>query len=486
MRQTLKKITFNDMLKKAHNLITSEENVSTENLQEAEKIIIKIFNDYPNESVCWHAFANLELKKSNYVVASNAFLKTLELGVKDKNDEASVWGNLGVCYSRMQDEEKAKEAFEKALNLTPNNHDCMTNISSSYIHSANPEKGIPYCEKSLKIKETRNARMNLSIAQLRCGNYKDGFNNYDYRKIYEGNQEREYLKSKDGKSIYWDGKPDKKKNVVIYGEQGLGDELIFSQLLEEANKHVNVIFDAHPRLADLFRFSFMEKGLDIPVFGTRKNQKLFWTRFFNIDAQLPIGSLAKLYWNKEDKIKPDNFLKVKDTEGLIERTSYLTNICKKELVIGFAWQGGINTTAQKHRICPLELWKPLFDLDAVFISFQYHANAENELNSFLEKNPQYKDKIIHDNTIIDDYDITAYVVNNYCDFIVSVPQSIVHLSALLNQKVIQLCPREGLWQMGVIGKNAPWHSTVTNIWQRTSNDYAYCINEAIKLIKDKI
>ena len=87
--------------------------------------------------------------------------------------------------------------------------------------------------------------------------------------------------------------------------------------------------------------------------------------------------------------------------------------------------------------------------------------------------------------IIDDYDLTACLLDEL-DFIVCAPQSVIFLAGALGVETYQLCPKRGMWQQGVYGEGMPWFNSVHNIWQQEFNDWDYCIDEAVRVINEKI
>jgi hypothetical protein len=148
--------------------------------------------------------------------------------------------------------------------------------------------------------------------------------------------------------------------------------------------------------------------------------------------------------------------------------------------IGISWKGGISITNKLPRCIPLETLKPLFALDADFISLQYHVNAQHEVDVFNES--MGETIINHWQDVVDDYDLTAGLLENL-DLVISVPQSIVHLAGAMGVNTIQLCPKQGLWQMGVYGQNAPWYESVQNFWQPVDGDWKTVVANVVNLLE---
>src|SRR5690606_17511111 len=87
---------------------------------------------------------------------------------------------------------------------------------------------------------------------------------------------------------YWDGSDG--LNLVVRGEQGIGDEISFASILPDLIKtQKHIVLDAHDKLAGLFARSFPE----IEVHPTRMQNPSDkdWRDGRKFDAHCLIGSL---------------------------------------------------------------------------------------------------------------------------------------------------------------------------------------------------
>ena len=428
------------------------------NNEECESSLNDLFNKHGEHYSIYYGLGCLNAKKNNYNVATIFFKKSADLN----GDFAPCLSNLSACLRKSGDVDLAKEAILKAIDIEKSNSDFYSNLSACLIASGQPGKALEAAEKALLIdKNNSSASYNKGVALLELGVYEEGFELYEKRKIVEDKiiKSRDYAESG---TPYWDGVT-KGKRIVVIGEQGIGDEIMFASCLKDLSKDNNIIFDSHPRLSDIFRDSFNKMG--IFVVGTRKENnlnKMPWVKLFPPDFKINIGSLPRLY-RKEDESFPKAPYLMADDQYIKKYSIMLQDISSK-IKIGFSWKGGVQSTNMRNRKIELEELKPIFDLDADFISLQYNEDAGQELDSFLAKNPKYKNKIHHWENDLKDYDYTAGLVKAL-DIVVSVPQSVVHLCGGLGVRTIQLCPKKALWQMGTYGEDMPWYSSVMNIWQ---------------------
>lgn len=449
--------------------------VEGKDLQKAQDIFNTLLNDsITRESVNPDKFlfglASVEMKRGNHGTALVLFHEV----VKHTDDFIEAYNNLGYLYKKEQLIDKAKYYFDKTLELakqidyvdfcakTEENYkkykinlaDYLTNCGSMLIANGTPRDAIKCFDEALTYNpDCANGHWNRSLAYLELGDYERGFNEYDSGDRTERCKKRNYTKDE---TPFWDGTPG--KTIVVYGEQGIGDEIMFASMLPDVIKDCKVILDAHPRLADLFRQNFP----NIPVYGTRKSPQLPWTKFHKVDAKIAIGSLGKFYRKKKEDFLGIPYLKA--DPFLINKYKDKLDAMGGKPKIGISWMGGSKDTGKNNRYIPLDFWKEILALDADFISLQYTKGIDADIKKFEETN---KVCINHWRDVIDDYDETAGLVANL-DLIISVPQSVVHLAGALGTTTWQLVPFKAMWQMGPYGEDMPWYACVKNIWQSES------------------
>jgi hypothetical protein len=226
----------------------------------------------------------------------------------------------------------------------------------------------------------------------------------------------------------WDGT--KGKKVVVYGEQGIGDQICFASMIPDASKDIEMIIDTHPKLSGLFARSFPQ----CKVYGTHKLSQKPWNKEDReFDASFPIGQLGEYYRLTDESFPRAAFLKSDDERRLMWKSLFST---KKKPVIGIAWTGGIQRTGRRFRVSQLEDWLPLFrSVNAHWVSLEYRPSKE--IDEFKAKYPEIDLKEYPWATLTEDYDDTAALVAAM-DLVVSVPTSVAHLAGALGVPMIWL------------------------------------------------
>jgi len=392
-------------------------------------------------------------------------LVLLKRAVALKKDFAPAINNIGYILYNQQKFDESRTFFYSAIKIDPKSAEAYINLAASYVAWGEPDKGIKYATKALELKpDDKQALNNLSLCHLEKGEYDTGFTLYDARSIVEGNEERNY--SNDG-TPQWDGVSP--GTVVVYGEQGLGDEIMFGSCIPDIlrNNNINFVLDCHPRLLNIWRHSFPGEL----IFGTRKENILCWTARVKPGFKVALPTLCKLFRKSESDFPKLPYLKPYDHLADV----YNKKISSKKLKVGIAWKGGTPKTNLFFRHTNLEQWLPILKQDCDFYSFQYFNDAEKDIDEFKEQHPEIV--IHHWRDEIDDYEKTVALASNM-DVIISVPQSIVHVGGALGVKTWQLCPFRAMWQMGPYGKDLPWYSDTKSFWQDKSCNWSPVFEKA--------
>lgn len=380
---------------------------------------------------------------------------------------SGAWLNLGCISEAIYRFEEADHCYRKALRKSENDGKRMlvlNNWAAMLIQKGDWTGGEELARQALQIDPLhKKARANLGTALLAKGQWKEGWPLYD-EIIGHGDQRKQNQYS--GEPV-WDGSPG--KTVVIYGEQGMGDEISFASMLPDAIRDCKrVIVDCDERLAGLFRRSFPAAT----VYGTRWKKELHWRKEDQqIDASISIGALGKFYRPTPESCPGTPWLLPDPDRLAMWKGLWAT---KQKPVIGIAWTGGLHWTGAKFRNWTLDKLLPVFRaVDAHWVCLQY-KDAEREIAEFVDKHgvdlKQYKW-----GTLTNDYDDTAALVASL-DHVVCMQTAVVHLSGALGIPCHAFVHKHGQWRYGVNGDRIPWYGSV-RLFRQKQNGY-WPIDEA--------
>lgn len=425
-------------------------------LDKAMDLLKKEMQRATDDPRCISLAAHIYEKSGNTPVAYNLFKQATVL----QPTEASHWLNLGRCAQDLWRTQEAERAYSRALSQSSRDSSrtlIYGNLGTMFIDCGDYDTAEKWIAKALAIDpESKGALSNRGFCQLAKGNWAEGWANYsnnigtDARKLVQFNKEPQ-----------WDGGDC--DTLVLYGEQGLGDEIVFASMIEDAAKKCRkLIVECDHRLTNLYKRSFPMAT----IYGTRHTKKLGWDDADrSIDYSLPIGQAAQ-YLRTDPKHCPQEPYLFADPERVQMWKSLWAT--KKKPVIGIAWTGGIYRTGSDQRAASLDDWADLLGIDAHFVSLQYKGD---------DKHPKVHEYPYATRT--QDYDDTAALVASL-DMVVAVPTAVVHLAGALGVRVIAMHGPMDCWKYRC---GIPFHPAEHVAW---AGSWKATISEAAKLITGDI
>lgn len=366
--------------------------------------------------------------------------------------EAAGYTNLGRCADVMWRMDEALEAYDKAILWSKTKESkvaVLVNQAAVYVQLGRFERARRYSEKALEIEpENRKAQHNLGISKLAAREW-DGWKWY---RGSLGSANRLCWKYHDEPD--WNGEAGKR--VVIFGEQGIGDEINAASMVNEViERSEKVILDCDARLANLYRRSFPRAT----VYGTRNAKTLDWAP----EDQKPDASLACMQVGEFLRTKDADFHRKPYLVADPERVSMWKHLwSSKGPVVGVAWTGGVPSTGAGFRRWSLEDLRPVLELGAHFVCLQY-KDASKEIAEFKAKTGIQIHQYPHA-TLTPDYDDTAALVASL-DGVVAMDTSVVHLAGALGVPCVVGVPRAANWRWGEKYQDQLWYGSVRIVRQ---------------------
>ena len=434
-------------------------------LVDALSVLDECMFEDPDDPKAMFLFGHIMMRSDKPALAKLAF----EYVTQAEPDRHQGWNNLGKALDDLLRYEDAEECFRRAHDIEQN-ITVMENLSTNAVHRCEPYQAIKWAKKVIKKDpESIGAHLNLGFSYLSEFNFKEGWPEYDWGM---GNTKWRDIRNYTGEPV-WNG--EKGKSVVVYGEQGLGDQIAFAGALQDMRKDCkNVILDVNPKLRNLFARSFL-----LETHGTMFNTDINWPydRSNKIDASVSLSQIQKYYRNDRHQFPKGRYLTA-DPARRIQWRALLDSLPNK-LKIGIAWTGGLKETQKTSRSTALETFRPLLEMDADFISLEYKDRSE-EIRQFTEKTGI----AIHDfpwGTQTKDYDDTAALVAEL-DLIISVPTSVVHLAGALNKPCFCIVHPKPHFMFGLKGNKMPYYDSVELF--RREDSFEKPINQIIERIND--
>lgn len=415
----------------------------------------------PNDAQALSIAATILKKAKRLPIAYSLAKRATEL----RPDRPETWNALGHCAQTLWRLEESLSAYRKALQRAKDKAQkalYLNNAASVHIDSGEFGKAEELIRQSLAlVPKDRMARHNMGLCLLATRQWREAWPYYSASVGTESRLNIKYMP--DPGEPLWDGT--KGKTVAVYGEQGLGDEIVAASMYAEAAADCGkLILDCDHRLAALFRRSFPLAK----VYGTRWQKGLAWApEDRHVDYSISSMALGGLYRNSDESFHRRPYLVPCPDRTAMWRSLFAS---KGKPVIGIAWTGGTWQNAAVHRKVDLPDWQPIFDsIDAHWVSLQY-KDASKEIGGTPVMQYPYA-------TLTKDYDDTAALVAA-CDLVISVPTTVVHLSAALGVPTISMMSAKPCWKFAA---GLAWHPDVKLI--PNSGDWGKTVAETAQSIR---
>lgn len=338
----------------------------------------------PNDPVGYNNYASALRENGQYDEAI-AFLQDI-LPVFPTSE--ILWNTLGSIVSFRDGMASAIVFYEECLKINPNNYQALNNVAPAYASINDFKKAEETIRKAIKLDPaTTGPHMFLSSLLLNDKRLKEGWEEYQYRNL-KGRVKPTIQRNK---IPYWQGESLEGKKIFIFGEQGIGDEILFTwlynKIIEEAD-HVGLACE--PRLVPLFKNSFPQTTISKYVHKHNLALDVQLTTFPDInvaeyDFQCCAGDLAKIKWESYEDVKPTSEPILLPSNDKIEFWHKRIKSLPKKLSVGIAWQSGIKHAKRARNYAPLLSWKPfLGNTDINYVNVQY-GDCKAELEEFKNK-----------------------------------------------------------------------------------------------------
>lgn len=412
---------------------------------QAYRICQDHLNAHPESHAAYTLCGVINYRAERFGAALAFFNAALSLNPK----QAELLNWIGTVWHDLQRPSIARDYIKRALELKKNPL-YMTGIGATYTEDGNHLEAIKWAKKAQAIDpDLIHAKQVLAFAQLALGDWENGWKNYTF------NLGGRFRKKLDFGGKDWDGSP--VKRLIVYGEQGLGDELMFASCIGDIKNVEQLVIECDQRLEGLYKRSFPHAE----VHGTRRMDREWDT---DCDAQIACGDLPALYRPRRDSCPGVPYIKPDPEKRLMWRTLFKS---WGKPVIGLTWTGGKQASQMTKRAMGLESLRGLIETtDAVFVSLQYR-DAREEIAATGLPVRQFCE------VLSDDYDDTAALVAEL-DYAIGIHTTAHHLAGSVGVPSIIMVPSKPMWNYAQ-GDKLPWYRSQVLHRQKEHESWADCV-----------
>lgn len=391
-------------------------------------------------------------------------LKAIEINPK----VALPYNNLGTAFGDLQMISEAREAYKIAHELAPEYVPTVINLAQLEVKQNNHEQAITLYEGILTSKKLTNNQRDLisyylSYSYLYIGELEKGWALYEFG--YGGLLPLGAIRSlRKFKQPKWSGELIKNKKLLIWREQGLGDEIEFSTCLPDVQKlGLSVILECESRLVDAFKRSFPEWEVRPERVGNDG-----YPLADDFDFHCPVGSLPRIFRNSINSFANNQKNLLSPSLELKEKYFDRLKPYKNKKLVGISWRGGKLSIERNMNYTSILDWIDIFKTpNCQFVNLQY-GECEEEL---LEVEKMCGIEILRwpDLDLKNNLEEVMALTSNL-DYVVSVGTAIGSIAPAIGTPTILLTLRHWL----LLGEKSsyPWFKCVTPLIAAHENGVA--------------
>lgn len=384
-------------------------------------------------------------------------------------DEALAYANVSGLEMRRGNLAAARKAVDTALSLRPDSATALGNLANICGLEKRFDEAIAiYCRLIDRNPQDGNSHNNLALLLLRLGRYAEAWPHFSWRW-----HSATWTTPDRGRGLpRWDVRGQPPGRLLLWREQGIGDEILYAGLLPElaAKAGADLVLASDPRLVPLFSRSF-------PAIRVVADDDTLNPQALGLACQCPVGDLAPLLRPDAAAFArhPPAYLKADPARRAVFRARYAE---PGKLLVGVSWASR-NRSAGHRKSLSLGAMAPILrEPGCSFVSLQYGPSVEDIAALQRETGLGLR----HDAEVDPLRDIDAQAAQIAAlDLVVTVSTAAAHLAAALGVPTLILLPDDWgqLWYWGEEGDRSPWYAGVRLCRSQAGQDGGEMISRAV-------
>jgi tetratricopeptide (TPR) repeat protein len=282
---------------------------------------------------------------------------------------AAAYSLLGGIRVEQRQQDAALEAHRRARALEPQSPIVLNEFANALMDDDDIEGALSLYREALeRAPKIPALHLHLALALLSAGRLPEGWREYEWRHALPNAQPLWK-----GPGQPWRGEPIDGRRVLVWREQGLGDEIMFASCLDTlVSKGAHVVLAATPRLRALYQRAFP----DITVIDAADPKAHL---DLAVDLHVPIGGLPQWVRSRvADFPARRPFLHA--ARARVAHWRERLRALGSGPFVGICWRSGLLTPSRRLGYAPLRDWAPVLQTDGVqFVNLQYdECTAELE------------------------------------------------------------------------------------------------------------
>ncbi|MCH7989903.1 MAG: glycosyltransferase family protein [Planctomycetes bacterium] len=404
-------------------------------------------------------------------------MKCFQHAVDLNPDHAQSHNNLGTVYQSQGRYDQAIACYQRAVDIDPNFAGALTNLGNVFCELGQMDRAIDSFSEAIRCQsDYAEAHFNRALARIQNREFVAGWEEYEWRWHHK-------VQPRTFPQPVWDGASLKAKTVLVYAEQGAGDEIMFASCVPDMIACAqHVVLECDPRFVALFARSFPEATV---IARPPESQQVSDSSAVqnaavqNAVVQIALGSVPCFKRLSLEQFPRRVRYLIPDSHHVAKWRERYEGL-GGELKVGISWRGGKEPNVRRIRSTTLDQWTDLLNIpDVRFINLQYGETQQELINIQKQFGITIHDWIDSDpRNDLDDFaaQITAL------DLVISVDNSTVHMAGAVGTEVWTLLPFSADWRWMRDPDESPWYPSMRLFRQRNFNDW----NTTFRLVSSEL
>lgn len=350
--------------------------------EQAEKLYIHFIQRNPQNVEGYNNLVSALREQGRYDEAIEILKATLE----KHPTSALLWNSLGTVMTELGDMPMALIFYDEALKLQPDFPKARYNRAATLLAMGETEAALAACDAALAGDVADDDRQMMLLARstmlIELGRIGEGWDQYEVRLTRHYDEATVFAIERPA----WSPGDDLAgKSMLVVAEQGLGDEVLFSNVLEDVIRDLGpegrLALSVERRLVPLFKRTFPDAdvGEHLTVLFHGRTVRLtphVENRLDSFDLWAPMASLLRQYRRTLEAFPVRDRYLTPDPERIEHWRSVLAQAPAGKKV-GLLWKSAIKAQGRDRYFSPFDAWAPVLQTPGLtFVNLQYGDCAE--------------------------------------------------------------------------------------------------------------
>jgi len=389
----------------------------------------------------------LSLLQLNQPEAALGYLERAR-AMRSKSPELAK--SVGNALRGLARYEEAIACFNESISLRPKFPEAFNDLGIAFTESGRLDDALAAFGKALELRpDYQDAAWNRSLTNLALGRYDEGLPEYEIRWRKPKAPGRPFVRPT------WSGETIAGKTILVFAEQGLGDNIQFVRYLPAIKAlGATVLFEAPPPLRKLLE-NF--QGIDRLV-----SKEEVASGKLPFDVQLPLLSAPLVLGTRVESIPRETPYLDVDPAVVAAWSERLKDV--EGVRIAIHWQGSPKFPGDRHRSVKLQRFAPLARIPGVKLISVQKGPGRRQI---AEVRGQFDVLDFGDalDTQSGPFIDTAAILKNV-DLMISADSAVIHLAGALGVPIWMVLPTAADWRWLRDREDSPWYPTMRLFRQR--------------------